>query len=113
MTRNRSLLAADVGLVSLVLLVALLLATAGCVPLRPMPIVDYCSLPWARCPGCDVVGCDGAQEQWWCCDPDGGCWPVDYALDCAGVSGGWIAYCEHGRSTEQSTPDGEGWEYLE
>lgn len=88
-------------------------ALLGCAPVRPqLAVVPYCSMPWADCPGCDDGGCEGAQEQWWCCNPGGECWPVQYATDCGAVSGGWIAYCEYGRTTEQSTPDGEGWECL-
>ena len=86
----------------------------GCAPQTvPPPVVPFCSLPWANCLPCEGDACDGAAEQWWCCDPDGGCVPVDYALDCSPSSGGWIAYCEFGRSTPQSGPDGSGWECLE
>ena len=87
------------------------LLALACVPKPVQVVVNYCDLPWANCPGCEVASCDGTLEQWWCCEPGEGCYPVEYALDCGSAS--WLAYCEHGRSTQASTPDGEGWECLE
>ena len=93
--------------------VMMAVALLGCAPKHTaLVVVPYCSMPWAHCVGCDSGACEGAQEQWWCCDPEGGCAPVDYATDCHTGPGGWLAYCEFGQSTEQSTPDGEGWECV-
>lgn len=88
--------------------VALLLL--GCAP--PAPVLDVhplCDLPGSDCsPACAGDLCPDLEQLSWCCDyepNEDGCTLVEALTDCNALNQ-YAIWCEYGRSTPATFPDG-------